>query len=155
MYVLCTPNSHTLIKNFYVDSKLPESDHLPLKLVLKIGKSMEREISQESHNNWTSIYKYSWKKDDLPILKTNIQDDESMMYRDLFRNSMYELTNVQNVTRVFSEYVSQACNRTFCTKKVKPQLSKKPDWFDGECASKRRELNIDRALGTISCASHV
>ena len=139
-YVLCTPNSHALIQNFYVDDKLPESDHLPLRLVLKVGKALDSRVLKEPKTGWSPMYKYSWEKDDLPTLKTKIVDEESLMYKDLFRNSIYELTNVQNVTRLFSEYVSQACNRTFSTKKVKVNRSKKPDWFDGECASKRREL---------------
>ena len=139
-YVLCTPNSHALIKNFFVDAKLPESDHLPLQLVLKVGKTLNSKILKESNLSWSPMYKYSWKKDDLPTLKTNIQDEESMMYKNLFRNSIYELTDVYNVTRLFSEYVSQACNRTFSTKKIKVNTTKKTDWFDGECASKRREL---------------
>ena len=146
-YVLCTPNSHTLVKNFYVDAKLPESDHLPLRLVLKIGKSVENNICYEPGHKWSPIYKYIWKKEDLPILKTNITDNESILFRDLFRNSIYELTDVQNVTRLFSEYVGQACNRTFSTKKVNINLAKKPDWFDGECANKRRELKCaDRMI---------
>ena len=90
-YVLCTPNSHTLIKNFYVDDKLPESDHLPLKLVLKVGKALDYRISNESKTGWSPIYKYVWRNDDLPNLKTNIMDEESLMYKDLFRNSIYEL----------------------------------------------------------------
>ena len=144
-YILCTPNSHKLIKNFYVCDKLPESDHLPLQLVLKTGKSMDKGSETQEHN-WSPIYKYSWKKEDLPVLKTNMVDHESTMFKDLFRNSIYELTDVQNVTRLFSEYVDQACSRTFSTKKVNIKQSKKPDWFDGECANKRRELKCANRL---------
>ena len=139
-YVLCTPNSHAIIKNFYVGDKLPESDHLPLQLVLKTGKSMDKILVQGTNPSWSPIYKYIWRKEDLPILKTNIKDDESIMFRDLFRTSIYELTDVHNVTRLFSEYVDQACTRTFSIKKVNIKQSKKPDWFDGECASKRGEM---------------
>ena len=144
-YVLCNPNSHALIKNFFVCDKLPESDHLPLQLVLKTGKSIEKCSGIQEHN-WSPIYKYLWKKEDLPVLKTNMVDAESLLFKNLFRNSIYELTTVQNVTRLFSEYVEQACSRTFSTKKVNIKISKKPDWFDGECANKRSELKCTNRL---------
>ena len=124
-YVLATPNSHTLIKKFYVDSKLPESDHLPLQLVLKTGTVLN--IMQENQTVWTPLYKYTWKRENLSKLQSTINDTKSLNYKKIFRNSILELNDVSHVTSNFLEYVTQACDRTFSRRKVKTNLSNKPD----------------------------
>ena len=133
-YCIASPGLFKLIKSFEIGNKFPESDHLPLELVLHcnyIEKSKEvTDISQ----NWDPCFKYQWEKAELDNLKYALKDEVSYSYRDKFLNSVSELENTEQVAKNFDEYVNQACRRVFkfkCQKRFK-KIKNKKKWFNPE-----------------------
>ena len=167
-YVLASSNAFKRILDFRVFNKFPESDHLPLNFCIPIN-SRPNVIANEKYGNlesrWHDIYRYVWKHSDLSNLGMLLKNDEiSKHYHLKFMDGFINLENVNKIARMYNEYVIQACNRVFETKRVQAKhTSKRPRWYDTNCRLLRNRAiaaggNIknesDRAICLDACKEY-
>ena len=131
------------IIDFAITPKLPESDHLPVTLDIRVKCQDECPTSTMHYHQsdqWTACTKYVWTKSQLPLINSALNDNISEPFHSEFINAIIDLRGVENVAVAFNDYVNQACERVCNLRKAKPHKKRRgPAWFDPECRSKRSE----------------
>ena len=126
-----------------IPPKLPESDHLPVTLDIRVKCQDECPTSTMHYhqsNQWTACTKYVWTKSQLPLINSALNDNISEPFHSEFINAIIDLRGVENVAVAFNDYVNQACERVCNLRKAKPHKKRRgPAWFDPECRFKRSE----------------
>ena len=80
-YLIGTPKTFMLIEDFSFESKLPESDHLPMTFSLNC--SFFSENNRVMHTSkWFDQTKYQWKLENLSDLPTTLSDEKSRPFYD-------------------------------------------------------------------------
>ena len=140
-YLLTTPTTFAMIRDFCIHNKVPESDHLPISFSMAYKGESENKSRSEECTTWHSHYKYMWDKSSLENLVPTLKDDISSKYYECYKASIVNLDNTNDVASKFSTYFSQACQRLFDVKstKVNRHNHTRPRWFDAECRAKRTE----------------
>ena len=140
-YLLTTPTTFTMIRDFCIHNKVPESDHLPISFSMAYKGESENKSRSEECTTWHSHYKYMWDKSSLENLVPTLKDDISSKYYECYKASIVNLDNTNDVASKFSTYFNQACQRLFDVKstKVNRHNHTRPRWFDAECRAKRTE----------------
>ena len=111
-YVIATPDLFDHIDQFQVNSKFPESDHLPISFSLKTILSMTQDTDSEVPG-WEPTKRYKWSPYQLDCLKTIMGDDLSMVYLSEVRKSLSELQGTNDVAQAISTLITQAADRAF------------------------------------------
>ena len=138
-YVLGTPKLFSVVCNFDILGKVPESDHRAIAFSLKC-KSKVAPLSKPRENtlDWGSYYNYNWTHNDLNNLSEIMIDPISDSFRKSFINSVIDQSDPEIIARRLDQYISQACKRTFRYKiNTNKQGRKYPAWYDAECRDKR------------------
>ena len=137
-YLLTTPPTFAMIRDFCIHNKVPESD-ISFSMAYK-GESENKSRSEEC-TTWHSHYKYMWDKSSLQNLMPTLKDDISSKYCECYKASIVNLDNTNDVASKFSTYFNQACQRLFDGKstKVNRHNHTRPWWFDAKCRAKRTE----------------
>ena len=138
-YLVGTPKTLMLIEDFGIESKLPESDHMPMMFTLNCTFFSENnDIVYKS--KWYSQMRYHWKPDRLNEIGALLSDEKSKQFYDAYIDSIVCNGDSNTVASKFHQYFSQACRRIFPLKVANSaKISKKPDWFDSELQIKRTE----------------
>ena len=111
-YVIATPDLFDHIDQFQVNSKFPESDHLPISFSLKTILSMAQDTDSEVPG-WEPTKRYKWSPYQLNCLKTIMGDDLSRVYQSEVRKSLAELQGTNDVAQAISTLITQAADRAF------------------------------------------
>ena len=140
-YLLTTPTTFSMIRDFCIHNKVPESDHLPISFSMSYKGEAEKKTRSEEYTTWHSHSKYTWDKSSLENLVPTLKDDISSKYHECYKASIVNLDNTNDVASIFSSYFNQACQRLFHVKstKVNRHNHRMPRWFDAECRAKRTE----------------
>ena len=148
------------IINFTIHPKFPESDHLPVVIDLNISHHDDSKENNKIHDYtyWSPKYKYSWDKEGVKNIPVILQDSISKVYYDKYLDNICSHVDTDIVARSFSDYLTQAYDRIFYTKKVKPRKSRSV-WFDRECKDMRtkavkageRAITCDEQNYLINC----
>ena len=88
-------------------------------------------------SDWSPIYKYVWSRDTTGLLNGVLKDELSKFYQSKFIEAVTEQHSLQEIAQNFTEYFSQACQRTFGMKRVNVRRRPGPLWFDAECKQGR------------------
>ena len=138
-YLIATPKTFMLVKDFGFESKLPDSDHLPMTFSLNCA--FFSESNKVLHKSkWCNQIKYQWKPENLGDINLLLSDETSKSFYDSYIDSIAYSNDSNTVASKFHEYFSQACTRLFPLKEVSnTQVNNKPDWFDNELLTKRKE----------------
>ena len=138
-YVICSPNLFVKINDFYIQEKLPESDHLPLCMSLVTDEPGDN-ASRNTDNSWRPCYRYKWDFHGLENMKRNLIDNISRPYlKDLY-DRLADLSCTSVVAEAHDEYIMQACNRACTLRRTRPPGKKRPlPWYDEECKTKRAQ----------------
>ena len=67
---------------FHIHDKFPESDHLPLSVLLKCSASNVVPGRAREARVWEAGYKFNWSKPGLELLRQTLQDMKSKIYYD-------------------------------------------------------------------------
>ena len=78
-YMICNPNLFRCIRDFAVESKLPESDHRGCSISLNCNVPFKVDTA-DTLVEWTSQRKYLWSIDDLKELKSIMIDFQSTLF---------------------------------------------------------------------------
>ena len=79
-----------------------------------------------------------WRPDDLPKIKSALDDNISCEYKHEFNNAIINLQSSNEVAQEFDKYIKQACQRVCRLKPRDRKLHKKgAPWFDYECREKQ------------------
>ena len=136
-YMICNPSLFQCIRDFAVESKLPESDHRGLSISLNCNVPFKIDTA-DTQVEWTSQRKYLWSIDDLKELKSIMIDFQSTLFRQNVLNTLVELEDTNRVASAFNEYVTQAVDRVCIISKPTGRVKNKgAPWFDKECRQKR------------------
>ena len=139
-YILCSPKLFPCVKEYEVNAKVPESDHLPITMAIETGKINSKYHNTEKSCNWNRHEKYVWSHADLETIKVALKDTMSMSYYDKFRSEIIEQNSTNEVAGALSALVAQACNRTCPTRSTGATGNRRhAPWFDKECRAKRIE----------------
>ena len=142
-YVITTTNAYSLIDNFKIHSKLPDSDHRPIEFSLKCNSDMRKngvniqDQQCEANGVWVDQYKYVWNYQALSTLGRALNDEMSEYFHARYIDDIVNYSSPNNVARCFEEYLIQACQRVFKMQRVKPHRSMGPVWFDSDCKRAR------------------
>ena len=138
-YLVGTPKTIMLIENFGIETKLPESDHMPITFTLNCTFFSEsNELAHKS--NWFNQFSYHWKSDRLNEISAFLCDDKSKPFYNEYVDSIACNSDCNTVASKFHQYFSQACNRLFPLKVINcAKINKKPVWLDKELQMKRAE----------------
>ena len=116
-YVIATTNAYSLVDNFKIHSKLPESDHRPIEFFLKCNSDMRKNgvniQDQQCGANgvWVEQYKYVWNYQDLSTLDRALNDEMSEYFHARYIDETVNYSSPNNVARCLEEYLIQACQR--------------------------------------------
>ena len=140
-YLIGTPKTFMLVENFGFETKLPESDHIPMTFTLNCSFFQNNNNKTIKKGNWSNHKSYKWNRENLPQLNTLLTDDKSKSFHDTFLCSMINHDSTNSVASSFHDFFSQACKRFCPLKKHTFNYSdKKPDWFDSDLVNKRNEV---------------
>ena len=142
-YAIASLHVYKMITNFSISNKFPESDHLPISISLKTNQVFAPDALKSKEvgtSNWYSTYKYIWTKKDIHQISSVLEDTISKNYRNVFIDSVCQLNKVENVSRAFNNYMTQAFDRIFEKRRVKDKCRPRgPAWFDNECKRMRNQ----------------
>ena len=111
-YVLCTAGIFGSIKQFKVNNKFPESDHVPITFSIKCNTTTSNEINTRGIK-WDNVYKYVWDYESLNSLKQTLLDRQlNPLYRN-FKTSISNLECSSIVSKKYSEYIKVVLDTCF------------------------------------------
>ena len=89
---------------------------------------------------WTKHYRYKWSPIAVRELKTVLNDEKSVPFREKVLDSFIELKSSNHLATCFTDYITQAADRTFEQNMSKSLTSRRgPSWNDSECHQLRIE----------------
>ena len=136
-YMICNPEFLSIIHDFMIEPKFPESDHCGLSIKIHC-KARNTSNVETSYSDWASLKKYRWSSNALLNLNYVMNDAISEQHREEFLAALSELKDTDLVAELFSAYLSQAVDRV-CTGATITNRAKSngAPWFDRECRDKR------------------
>ena len=137
-YLLATPPSFTLVRDFCIHTKFPELDHLPISFSTECQKALQKKNYRQA-SQWYQHYRYVWDKGQLGSLEMALTDDVSVPSYEAYMASICNLEDTNTIASNYGKYFSQACHRIFLQKAGIIRKRTGPLWFDAECRSKRIE----------------
>ena len=143
-YLLCSTLNFNIILDFEVDTKLPESDHLPLVYSILIQQESNTRMPVSQINCANSEWqKYVTDSKGFivyqDILKSDLRQNE--LFR--FKEAMSSCENVNIVSKLCTDILITSADRVFPKTKIKisgKTKSRPPLWFDIECKELRNKL---------------
>ena len=136
-YVLSDEVMYTYLTKFSVGSKWPETDHCPLYFSFSISHFDEGTSSCSPVEGLENYEKFLWNDSDKESLISCLCDNLSEPYLNSFYDCIFSLHSSEVTASVFSEYISQACERSLKSSKNSPAPKKSmfPNnpWYDNEC----------------------
>ena len=100
-YLLSSPDTFWLIKDFLVHPKLPESDHMPLCVNITCKTVLDYGSGNEHHSRWYSHYKYCWDKENVKTLVNTLTNDLSSSHYAAYKCSTANPEGVDIATSNF------------------------------------------------------
>ena len=156
-YMICNPELFSIIDNFTIEPRVPESDHRGWSLKLTCNSIRNSRTAP----NWTLHKRFIWSNDGLHYMNVVIKDDQSQNHRQVFLDVLVDLSDTNEVAGLFSLYLSQAIERVCrISKPTGRAKSNGAPWFYKECKEKRSpaiqavhrvECNADREMHMVAC----
>ncbi len=144
---------------FEIGEKWPDSDHCPVTFHLNAPSIVSPKFQSKGFMHDTSEYsKFIWDVDSSETVREHLFDEEGIEKLNEFYNCIYNLECGENAANAFSEFITQACDRSLrkSGKQASSHFRHNP-WFDTECkdiksqyhlAYKADELsNVTKCLG--------
>ena len=112
-YMKCSPELFAISSDFTVHDKFPESDHVPLSIAINCRLSEDKPRKGRTDTKmWTNHCRYKWSPVAVRELKTVLNDEKSVLFREKVLDSFIELKS-SNDFFCFTNYITQAADRTF------------------------------------------
>ena len=103
-YLIGTPKTFMLVEDFGFESKLPESDHLPMTFSLNCTFFSEsNRITNKS--KWYNQTRYQWKPENLSRLNLVLSDEKSKPFYESYIDSISNRSDSNTVASKFHEYM--------------------------------------------------
>ena len=141
-YFIGSPSVFSMVANFCVQSKFPESDHRPVECSVRgITTSDYYDTNIPTATDWLPYVKYIWSHADLETIRTVLCDVQSQNYRSALVNAIVSKSSSDHLAGAFDDYIHQALERS-CETRVTNMAARTrtgPQWYD-------RELRLKRSL---------
>ena len=136
-----SPELFAISSDFIVHDKFPESDHVPLPIVINCRLKCDIPRKGRTHKPmWTRHHRCRWSPLNVRELKNILNDEISMPFREQIFKSFINMKSSNDLAICLTNYITQAADRLFERNTSKPLTSKRgPGWYDNECRQLRSE----------------
>ena len=144
-YLICTESFYKLLANFFICSKLVESDHTPLQFKFNVEFFLSNPHSiMKPKKKQVAHYYYVYNKEKLQNYKDNLKSNASQEHLQFVCNNIYDNASSDTVIAAMYDYLTQCIDPVFKKKSVKSTKNKFPTnaWYDNECKLVRKTVNV-------------
>ena len=125
-YMIDSPELFAKSSDFPVHDKFTESDHVPLSIAINCRLSEDKPRKDRTDTKiWTKHYRYKRSAIALRELKTILIDEKSAPFREKMLDSFIELKSRNELATCFTDYITQAADRTLEKNMSKSLTSRK------------------------------
>ncbi len=141
-YLLIQEKCHSVLSNFSVGGKWPDTDHCPIHFELTL-KGFQSLCKQSKVADSTQLYKkFIYDKNDVNLVRSCLTDELGSAALSKFYDSIFLLESGSQVCEKFDNYILQACERSMKSSK---QLSRSKfpsnQWFDDDCKKAKSDYH--------------
>ena len=135
-YVVANARMFDAVCDFKINSKFPESDHLPISFSIKCNYNISVVSDKKPcKNEFEQMTGITWHYSDLDRINSLFHDKVSLKYIEIYQQCITELKSVNQVGDALIDYIKQAIHRICPLKKCtsKSKNKRRPIWYDKEC----------------------